>query len=172
MSWQECVSYIRDTIIYTSEVLETNLRDSLGRLRERESKTDVKVSDFIEKNWQKQRLFFTLNHCANSLLLHEANQILHLIGCPSLETAILAERSEYMAGIRLFVYQDVRKHFALTFAQDGMQLGDRTFSLEDTIRAYFDYYSTHPQLVDDNLDFYSRSPDTTLSRIASLDLLS
>ena len=49
MSWRECVSYIQKSGIYTSELLETNLADSLSRLTERERKIDVKISDFIEK---------------------------------------------------------------------------------------------------------------------------
>ena len=105
------------------------------------------------------------------MLLHEANQILHLIGLPSLDPSILAGCYELLGDIRLFVYPDVRKHFALSFAEDGIQLGKRTFPLDYAIRAYFDYYSTHPELVQHNIDFYSRSSDATLSRIASSDLL-
>lgn len=169
MSWRECVSYVQKSAIYASELLETNLADSLGRLRERERETDVTIAAFIEKNWRKQRLFFGFNHCANSLLLHEANQILHLIGLPRLDPAVLAGRTEYMAenNDRLFVYPDVRKHFALSFAEEVIQVHGRTYNLDDTIKGYFDYYSTHPELVQHNIHFYQRSSDATLSRIAS-----
>jgi hypothetical protein len=166
MSWQECLSYIQKSAIYTSEVLETNVADSLSRLRERERETDVKISDFIEKNWRKQHLFFTYNHCANSLLLHEANQILHLLGLPSLDPSIPGSW-ELLGDIRLFVYPDVRKHFDLSFAEEVMRIFGRTFTLDHAVRAYFDYYSTHHELVQENIDFYSRSSDATLSWIAS-----
>jgi hypothetical protein len=167
MTWRECVSHIQKSAIYTSELLETNLADSLGRLRERERVTDVTISAFIEKNWREQRLFFNFNHCSNSLLLHEANQILHLLGLPTLDPAILTGRPEHLGDTRLFVYPHVRKYFALSFAEEPMQVSGRAFTLDDTIMAYFEYYSTRHELVRDNIDSYSRSSDATLSRIAS-----
>ncbi len=169
MSWRECLSYIQKSAVYTSELLEANLADSLGRLGERERRTNVTISAFIEENWRKERLFFGFNHCANSLLLHEANQILHLIGLPELDRAALAGRPEYMAENNdvLFVYPDVRNHFALSFAEEEIRVRGRTYTLEEAIKGYFDYYSTHPELVQHNIHRYQRSSDVTLSRIVS-----
>ena len=101
------------------------------------------------------------------MLLHEANQILHLIGLPSLDPSILAGCYELLGDIRLFVYPDVRKHFALSFADEVMHIFSRTFTLDHAVREYFDYYSKYPELVQYNIDFHSRSSDATISRIAS-----
>ena len=167
MSWQDCVSYIQKDNIYTPELIETNVTDSLGLLIEREKSIDVKISDFIIENWQKQRLFFDPNHCANFLILYEANQILHLLGLPSLNPAILTGCPEYLSIARPFVYPNVRKHFALSFAEEPIQYNNRTFTLDGAVRKYFDYYSTHPERVRFNTDFYSKSSNTPHSRIAS-----
>ena len=56
LDWQECISYIQMNEIYPLEFLKTILSNNLAELRKRESVIDIKVSDFIEKNWRQQRL--------------------------------------------------------------------------------------------------------------------
>lgn len=53
---------------------------SLKILKEKEKDCDVKVSDYIEENIYKKRLFFTFNHPCNSVIIHCVNQILNLLG--------------------------------------------------------------------------------------------
>lgn len=53
---------------------------SLNILKEKEKDCDVKVSDYIEENIYKKRLFFTFNHPCNSVIIHCVNQILNLLG--------------------------------------------------------------------------------------------
>ncbi|SDX63562.1 WcbI family polysaccharide biosynthesis putative acetyltransferase [Marinobacter mobilis] len=52
------------------------IQASFNQLRERESKVDVKVSDLIEKNFKKSRMFFTFNHPNMFLIRKYAERIL------------------------------------------------------------------------------------------------
>lgn len=53
---------------------------SIKILKEKESICDVKVSDFIEKNIRKRKLFFTQNHPTTCVFIHCVNQILSILG--------------------------------------------------------------------------------------------
>jgi hypothetical protein len=169
MSRRECISYVLEGVGYGPEFLEANVADSLDRLRQRERQIDVTISDFVDENWRRERLFFGFNHPSNSLVLHEANQILDMIGLPKLDPAALAGCPEYMAEKNdvLFIYPVVRKHFALGFAEEAIQVRGRTYTLDDAVRGYFDYYSTHPELVQQNIHRYENSSDATVYAIVS-----
>jgi hypothetical protein len=167
LTWQECVAYIQKGNIYTREMLTNCLSESLSRLREREKVIDVRILDFVEKNWRDQRLFFTINHCSNSILFHEANQILDLLKLPALAPASLTGLPEYLGRQRLFIHPDIRKHFALNFPAEAIQFDDLTYTLDDFVIAYFDFYRTHSDMIQHNIDYYAKSSDTTIARIAS-----
>jgi len=53
---------------------------SIGILKEKEKHCDVKISDFIERNIRKQKLFFTQNHPTTCVFIHCVNQILSILG--------------------------------------------------------------------------------------------
>jgi Polysaccharide biosynthesis enzyme WcbI len=169
MSWQECVSYVLSGASYAAEFLEANVVDSLDRLRQRERQIDVTISDFVQESWQNERLFFGFNHPSNYLLLHEANQILEMIGLSKLDRSALVGHPEFMAENNdvLFIYPAVRKHFGLRFAEEAIRVRGRTYTLDGAVKGYFDYYSTHPELVQLNMHRYQNSSDATLSTVAS-----
>jgi Polysaccharide biosynthesis enzyme WcbI len=168
LSSQECVSFMRETD-YGPEFLQANVADSLDRLRDRERQIDVRISAFIEENWRKERLFFGFNHPSNSLLVHEANQILDRIGLPRLDASLLTGRPQYMAENNdvLFVYPSIRRHFALALAGEEILIRGQVYTLEEAVQGYFEYYSAHPELAQYNVHRYENSSDATLSMIAS-----
>lgn len=53
---------------------------SLSNLKKREQKVDVFISDYIEKNYKKKRLFYTFNHPTMSLLRTYCKRILTKAG--------------------------------------------------------------------------------------------
>lgn len=75
---------IKDTVKFVqSENLMKNhpelfssVESSLNELKEREEVLDIKISDFIEKNWKTKRLFFTFNHPTTLLLLTLVKRIM------------------------------------------------------------------------------------------------
>lgn len=52
------------------------LHQSLSILRNKETMTDIKLADFIEHNYQKHHLFYSVNHPTNFLLKAYIKQIL------------------------------------------------------------------------------------------------
>ncbi len=53
----------------------------LEYLREKESICDVRISDFISKNYQNLKLFYHPSHPTLPLLMEMAGQIIEVIGC-------------------------------------------------------------------------------------------
>jgi len=59
---------------------ENRFVKSIEILKKKEELCDVKVSDFIEKNIKKHKLFFTQNHPTTCVFIHCVNQILYILG--------------------------------------------------------------------------------------------
>ena len=57
---------------------------SLAILKKKEEITDVKVSEYILKNLGKIKLFLTQNHQTSNLYVYCVNQVLSILGIPSL----------------------------------------------------------------------------------------
>lgn len=75
---------VKDTILRFSDptVYAGSLpvaMNSLEELKHREMSLDIKTESFIRRNFHEQRLFWTLNHPTNALLLHIADQIFSLL---------------------------------------------------------------------------------------------
>jgi len=49
------------------------------KLRERDDRCSIKITDFIKENWKKERLFYTRNHPTNTLMLYIAREISKLL---------------------------------------------------------------------------------------------
>ncbi|MEY3329627.1 MAG: hypothetical protein RLZZ115_2510 [Cyanobacteriota bacterium] len=62
--------------------------------------TDIIISDFIEENWTKIKLFHSMNHPTNLVLLEVADRILTNLGLPKLNTA---ERNSQKTNIEIQV---------------------------------------------------------------------
>ena len=72
----------------SNDILANNLIDfdilsrmnqSMNILKDKESITDIKTSDYILENYKNQRLFFTENHLAPPLVFHIFKQLLNLL---------------------------------------------------------------------------------------------
>jgi FkbM family methyltransferase len=59
---------------------EKRFNKSIEILKKKEELCDVKVSEFIEKNIRKHKLFFTQNHPTTCVFIHCVNQILSILG--------------------------------------------------------------------------------------------
>jgi len=59
---------------------EKRFNKSIETLKKKEELCDVKVSEFIEKNIRKHKLFFTQNHPTTCVFIHCVNQILSILG--------------------------------------------------------------------------------------------
>ena len=75
-SESDVVSSILDIEYYSNDFIWENAKNSLSELRKREMITDIIISDFIEENWTKIKLFHSMNHPTNLVLLEIADRIL------------------------------------------------------------------------------------------------
>ena len=60
--------------------ISQSAQDSIDELKKREKDLDFGISGFIEKNYKKHRLFWTINHPANYLIRYIADEILRILG--------------------------------------------------------------------------------------------
>lgn len=102
---QKAVSAATDKSQYTEEFVLKNAQASINELKRREEDCDVIVSDYIEKNWRNDILFYSMNHPKCQVLSHIASNILKLLGQHSFD---LKGNYEYLDSIRLPVYESVR----------------------------------------------------------------
>ena len=75
--------------LFDNNLLDFNFKErwefSFNILKDNEKITDIKISDFIEKNYKNIELFYTNNHPTNYIFLEVVNQILDKINIPKLD---------------------------------------------------------------------------------------
>lgn len=67
---------------------ERRFQKSLEILKQRETVTDLKVSDYILKNIRKEKIFLTQNHQTSNFYLYCTNQILKYLGLSAMDSSI------------------------------------------------------------------------------------
>ena len=77
-SVDECVARLNSDAIF--ELYPDPIAKSLQRLGDREVGLDVVISDYIASNLHNQRLFYSMNHPVNSLILEIIERLFGLIG--------------------------------------------------------------------------------------------
>ena len=89
---RECIEKLKEKGYTLDEVLqmyskglidfdyENRFNKSIEILKKKEEACDVKISEFIEKNIRKHRLFLTQNHPTTCVFIHCVNQILSILG--------------------------------------------------------------------------------------------
>lgn len=139
-SESDVVSSILDIEYYSNDFIWENAKNSLSELRKREIITDINISDFIEENWTKIKLFHSMNHPTNLVLLEVADRILTNLGLPKLNTA---ERNshceEYLGIVHLVIYKSFSKILSFEFS-DEYKIVNGYFSIKDYIHILFQVY--------------------------------
>lgn len=77
---------------------EERMNNEMNILRLKETTTDVKVSDFILKNYKKTKLFLTPNHPSHVILIEIARQILEKLNVDVSEFYKMTETDVYNLG--------------------------------------------------------------------------
>lgn len=118
---------------------------------------DVQISSFIASRCRDELLFFTMNHPTNRLLAFIARQITELLGVPGeVDSALMP--GEVLGSTFYPLHANHVRALALGFGAQ-YAAGSTPFKIRDAIyepaqavRAFYDYYAEHPQLVELNLD--------------------
>lgn len=80
---QVMLLYMKDSSVFFGDVEKTAL-DSIEYEKQKEKYTPIKYAHILENDWRHEQLFITVNHPANRLFFHMANELLKLIGLGSL----------------------------------------------------------------------------------------
>ncbi len=120
-------------------------KESINELKRREQKLDCKISTFIEQNYQKHRLFWTINHPTNIVLRHISEQILQLLGIKKhwYNFSGLAKRvkKECVDIYKTPIINSVKGELNLLFYDKNIKYDI------DFINLAYKYYDKHPDLV-------------------------
>lgn len=98
----------------------------MGYTRENERGLDIQVSDFIEQNLGEKRLFAYYSHLAIDLSLFIANEILHILGLPSISNDD-GRYNAFQHGPLLEFPTSSVKHFGLQFVSEMEQNSANAF---------------------------------------------
>lgn len=93
--------------------------ESLRIEREKEMRCDVATAHFVAENWRKRRLFQTVNHPGEELLILTAQGILSHLGLPPLSEDVCASFSYDYEGFHLPIHPGISARLGLAFAGEG-----------------------------------------------------
>ena len=145
----ETIDLIQQDDFYQPEYVLDNLAATLKELRRRETELDISISDFIEQNYQQQKLFHTFNHPGVVLLSYLANCILEILEIPVNKQS---QQSEVLDFTAFPIYPSVAKALKLEFAtKPQYSIKGETLSLAETVTLFFDFYRKNPELVKLNI---------------------
>jgi Polysaccharide biosynthesis enzyme WcbI len=102
-------------IQYNEEKYSSLIAESLDELKRREKLVDIAITDLIEGNLAKERLFFTFNHPCMSLLVNMAKRILTRAGLKISAPESVSLLKEPLDKIIVPVNPFVKKSLALQF---------------------------------------------------------
>lgn len=102
---------------------------SIQILKNKESITDIKISNFIEKNFKNQLLFLIPQHPTSIIFLNLSNQILEKLNMKKLNESIIKtvndleiEDSTYDSKSKMFpLHESVINDFELNFGKEYLQ---------------------------------------------------
>lgn len=94
----------------------------LNKLYIRENEWDIKISDYILRNYKRKKLFYERIHIADVLVKEIATRILKHMGVDDL---FFSELPYKMDANEMFIYQDVMEALDLQFEQKYIRLNQR-----------------------------------------------
>ncbi|CAK7073533.1 MAG: hypothetical protein DELT_02012 [Desulfovibrio sp.] len=120
--------------------IDAVLAETLRVEEAKERRCDVKTAAFVAAHWQKRRLFQTVNHPGEELLLLMAQGILARLGLPLLDAETCASFQYGYEGFQLPIHPQVAAHLGLPFGG------------EETAYPVFGRYMTFAQYVSRYID--------------------
>lgn len=114
MDVEEIIQYcMRDDAISAGDILD-NFNLYIGKIKEREKKWDIQISQYILQNYQKEKMFYDSGHPTNILLKKIAQEILRMLNIE--DNNIFSEIS--LGAYEIPVYPCVRKCLGVAYNTD------------------------------------------------------
>lgn len=133
---QDILAYIEQDSLYDETEIMEKFRCSLDRLKEREKKCTIKISDYIENKYKDVQLFYEPYHPTNVLLCEMGKRIVEYLNKTVYETNRIVACLDYG---ELFIYKSVRKALGITFTQKYIKRVAINATLENKPMTLRDY---------------------------------
>jgi Polysaccharide biosynthesis enzyme WcbI len=132
-------------------------RRATAELESRGRGCEIDVASFIVERFRDELLFFTMNHPANRLLAHMAQQILERLGLPGAVDPARLGPAELLGSTFYPLHASHVRALGLRFGA-ACQAGTAPFRIRgvshaapEAVERFFDYYAAHPRLVELNV---------------------
>lgn len=144
----EIIDILSDEKFISDAEVESNIKNSFLSLKKRDDFADVKIYDYIERNYAKNQLFYSPFHPCDNLLKEYAQRIFNYLG---LEWDITDDyfsgvcSGGIMRGFDVAIYPSVVKKIGLRKYENRFYF-NREYDLENMIldfRQYIEIYIKH-----------------------------
>ena len=143
LSEEQCFSLINRDDLYPERVSIQLANASLQKLRDRETgeNIDITVSDFIERNYRRHKLFNQFNHPKREVFKYISETILSKIGIVDYSVDLTGD--SHLDMIITPIYRSTHKNLRLEFDEDFDTYGAKknlTIKQKEVIREFYDFY--------------------------------
>lgn len=126
---------------------QQKVQESIVELQNREKSIDFSISEFITENFKKQRLFWTVNHPTNALIFYISQKFMKILSeIDNCQYDIQNIEKEFLNEYITPILPSVQKDLQLEITDGYVNVKYTT----DFIKATFEYYDRHPELVELN----------------------
>ena len=130
---------ILENNVFKNNEIRDNFNKRIDKLKEREKKCNIKISDFILDNYREKLLFYDPWHPTNYIIEEKCRRILDLLGIKEDNF----ESESHLDCREIFIYGCVRKELGLVFEQTVIRkntcsgtLYNRGITLNEYIKQY------------------------------------
>ena len=120
---------------------------------------DLGVSDLIAEKFRDELLFYTMNHPSNSLMSFLADEALDLLDIPSGDCSSNAGAVDLLSSTFYPLHANHVKQLGLEFGEGICADGENPFRIRgaqfsplEAVSRFFEYYRSHRELVEINLE--------------------
>lgn len=117
---------IENAEIYCKEEIIRNFQKQIEKLRKRENVCDIKISDYIEKNYKTKLLFYDPNHPSNEVIYEKGRQIMEILELNRKKGKMYDDEMDQG---EIFIYGCVRKALKLEYKQEYIKCCQYEFTL-------------------------------------------
>lgn len=153
----EVIEFLHNPEALDRTKIQEKFRLSIEELIKRENafEIDVKIANYIRDNYQSRRLFWSMNHPSNDVIIKCAYDILEGIGISttSVSKSFFMKSLtsiEFLNGTYFSIHPAICEALELKFPNPNLYFNNgMAFSLNDAASKFFRFYDKNPQVVEE-----------------------
>lgn len=137
-SIDEIVDIIQNKDVYQGSDILEDFNAKMHKLKSREEKCDIKISDYIEGNYRSKKLFFEPGHPTGDVLTEKGRRICSFLSVPIEESCLVNCNIDT---VELFTYGCVKRALQLDFEEKHVRnydcsatIGNRPLDIREYVR--------------------------------------